>query len=80
MLTDCGEETWAKPVPDLRALLQGLAVQHGAAFEKRIFEGDQLNGTILVFINGRDIAHLRGLDSPLKSDDAVAIFPMVAGG
>lgn len=79
-LTGCGEETWSKAAPELRSLLQGLSSQHGAAFEKRVFEGDQLNATIIIFINGRDVAHLKGLESPLASDDVVAIFPMVAGG
>jgi len=79
-LTGCGEETWSKAVPDLRSLLLGLSVQHGTAFERRVFEGDQLNSTIIIFINGRDVAHLKGLESPLGDDDVVAIFPMVAGG
>ena len=79
-LTGRGEETWTNAVPDMRSLLQGLAAQYGSAFEKRIFEGDQLNKAITIFINGRDVAHLKGIDSPLKSDNVVAIFPIVAGG
>ncbi len=79
-LTGCGEETWTKVVPDLRSLLQGLAAQYGSAFGKRVLEGDQLNSTIIIFINGRDVAHLKGIDSPLSGDDVVAVFPMVAGG
>ena len=79
-LTGRGEETWTKAVPDVRSLLQELAAQYGSAFGKRVFEGDQLNKTIIIFINGRDVAHLKGIDSPLNSDDVVAIFPMVAGG
>jgi len=79
-LTGRGEETWTDAAPDMRTLLQGLAAQYGSAFGKRIFEGDQLNKAITIFINGRDITYLRGIDSPLKSDDAVAIFPIVGGG
>lgn len=79
-LTGCKEETWTKAAPDMRSLLEGLAAQHGSAFGKRVFEGDQLNSTIIIFINGRDVVHLQGIGSPLKSDDVVAIFPMVAGG
>jgi molybdopterin synthase sulfur carrier subunit len=79
-LTGRKEETWTKAVPDMRSLLEGLAAEHGSAFGKRVFDGDQLNSTIILFINGRDVVHLKGLDSPLKSDDVVAIFPMVAGG
>ena len=79
-LTRRGEETWTKAEPDLRSLLKGIAAQYGAAFEKRIFEGDRISNTIIIFINGRDIVHLNGLDSPLKADDVVAVFPVVAGG
>jgi molybdopterin synthase sulfur carrier subunit len=79
-LTGRGEETWTKAAPDMRSLLEGLAAEHGSAFAKRVFDGDQLNSTIIIFINGRDVAHLKGIDSSLGVDDVVAIFPMVAGG
>jgi sulfur-carrier protein len=79
-LTGRKEETWTKAAPDLRSLLMGLATQYGVAFGKRVFEGDQLNSTIIIFINGRDVVHLKGLDSLIESGDVVAIFPMVAGG
>ena len=79
-LTGRGEETWTKAAPDMRSLLKGLAAQYGAAFENRVFQGDQLSDTMIIFINGRDIVHLEGLDSPLKNDDVVAVFPVVAGG
>lgn len=80
LLTGRKEETWTKDAPDLRSLLKGLAAQYGAAFARRIFEGDDISSTMLFFINGRDIAHLKGIDSPLSGEDVVAIFPMVAGG
>lgn len=80
LLTGCVEETWTKAEPDLRSLLKGLAARYGTAFEKRVFEGDRLSDTVIIFISGRDIVHLKGLDSPLKSDDEVAVFPVVAGG
>jgi len=79
-LTGRGEETWTKAEPDMRSLLKGLAAHYGPAFENRVFQGDQLSDTMIIFINGRDIVHLKGLDSPLKSDDVVAVFPVVAGG
>jgi molybdopterin synthase sulfur carrier subunit len=43
-------------------------------------ENGELGPEIIIMINGRHIAHLGGLDAPLKSDDTVQIFPMVAGG
>lgn len=79
-LTGCKEEPWTKAASDLRELLTGLAAKYGSAFDKRVFEGCDLSSTIIIFINGRDVTHLKGIDSPLKSEDVVAIFPMVAGG
>lgn len=79
-LTGCKEEPWTKAAANLRELLKELVAKHGTAFEKRVFEGCDLSSTIIIFINGRDVTHLKGIDSPLKSEDVVAIFPMVAGG
>jgi molybdopterin synthase sulfur carrier subunit len=79
-LTGCGEETWTKAAPNVSALLDGLAAQYGAAFRERFFEDGQLSKTVILFINGRDIVHLKGMDTPLKEDDTVAIFPVIAGG
>ncbi|WP_416149615.1 ubiquitin-like small modifier protein 1 [Salipaludibacillus sp. HK11] len=33
-----------------------------------------------VFINGRNIIHLDGLESEVKPEDQLALFPPVAGG
>ena len=79
-LTGCSEEQWTKAAPRLRDLIAGLTAQHGAAFGKRMLDGDGLNPTINVFVNGRDVVHLKGLETPLDGEDVIAVFPMVAGG
>jgi molybdopterin synthase sulfur carrier subunit len=35
---------------------------------------------VAVFVNGRDIRHLDGLETPVQPGDEIAIFPPVAGG
>ena len=35
---------------------------------------------IMIMVNGKHISHLKGIDTPLKDDDTVQIFPMVIGG
>ncbi len=35
---------------------------------------------VSVFLDGRDIRYLGGLDAPLNGDQEIAIFPAVAGG
>ena len=74
------EQEWTAAAPTLRSLLTGLAAEKGAAFEKRVFEGGQLSDTIIVLVNGRNIKHLSGIETPLGPGDVVAVFPMVAGG
>ena len=74
------EEQRSSVPPTVNALLAVLAAEKGAAFEKRVFEGGKLSDTIILLVNGRNIRHLNGVETALKPDDVVAVFPMVAGG
>lgn len=44
--------------------------------------GDDLKlcGYINVFLNGNNIKHMEGLDTILKDDDEMGVFPPVSGG
>jgi sulfur-carrier protein len=79
-LTGRDREEWTEGAPTLRALLAGLAAKHGAAFERKVLEGDGLSSTIIILVNGRHVEHLDGIDTALSPGDTVAVFPMVAGG
>jgi len=67
---------------DLQALLEELSDCYGPAMRAGLLslDGQSLGGNAVVLINGRNIAHLSGLATPLSSDDVVSIFPLVAGG
>ena len=39
-----------------------------------------LSDYVKVFVDGREIRHLRGLDTPIPLDATVDIFPPTAGG
>jgi len=41
---------------------------------------DEFGPEIIVLVNGRHVKHLGGTSTPLKSEDRVDIFPVVAGG
>ena len=43
-------------------------------------QGGKLSDTMIILVNGRNILHLNGVQTPLNPDDVVAVFPMVAGG
>ena len=74
------QETWTKATPEVHTLLDELAAQYGPAFVERFFVDGQLSREIIIFVNGRDITHLRGVDTPLAESDEIAIFPVIAGG
>jgi MoaD family protein len=65
---------------DLGELLRALAGRYGTSFRRAVLSGAELSGAIIILVNGRNVLYLRGLDTPLKADDEVSIFPMVAGG
>jgi len=43
-------------------------------------EETQIGAEIIILINGRHINHLGGVAAPLKPDDRIDVFPVVAGG
>jgi molybdopterin synthase sulfur carrier subunit len=46
-----------------------------------VLDGDgQVPQYVGVFVDGRDIRHLRGLDTPVRVENEVYIFPPTAGG
>jgi len=61
-------------------VLTRLAAEY-PALGKHIFDRDgKLEGYINVFVNGRSISFLDGLDTRLNEDDELTLFPPVAGG
>jgi molybdopterin synthase sulfur carrier subunit len=61
-------------------LLEKLCDCYGDKFRKEIYVDGGLNEFVLILINGRAIDHLNGLQTILKDDDEISIFPKIAGG
>ena len=51
---------------------------------ERLSPGGALAGVdaerLLIIVNGRNVHHLQGLDTPLAEDDRIAIMPPLLGG
>ena len=45
-----------------------------------MYDGDKLGAWVILLVNGHDLRHLQGLETPLRPEDVVSIFPPVAGG
>lgn len=67
---------------DVAALLDELVRRFGERMAEQLYESGskKLRETVNVLVNGRGINLLSGLDTKLKDDDVVAIFPPVSGG
>ena len=58
-----------------------LGERFGSKLRDKILTAEgELGPETIIMINGRHVAHLGGLNAPLKSEDTVQIFPLVAGG
>ena len=64
------------------SLVKSLSAGYGNALREKLLSKDEndFNREIIIMINGRHVAHLGGFNAPLKDNDNVHIFPMVAGG
>lgn len=64
----------------VRELLLILSVRYGAGFRRAVLDGDELSPVLILLVNGRNVHHTGGLETPLHPDDRISVFPMVAGG
>jgi len=51
-----------------------------SGFEKMIFDGEKIKPYVNVFLNGKNVLDLDGLETELRTNDEIAIFPPVSGG
>lgn len=66
----------------IKELLHHLSEKYGEKFRNKALKNDgkELGDEIIILVNGRHVAHLGGIDTKLKPNDIVQIFPVVAGG
>ncbi|MBX6754710.1 ubiquitin-like small modifier protein 1 [Thermorudis peleae] len=70
---------------DVQATTVGDALaaldQHFPGLRDRLVEPDgRLRRFVSVFVNGKDVRTLQGLETPLQEGDEVGIVPAMAGG
>ena len=75
-------ETEVSGCRDLRELGEVLSSRYGDLFRSLYFspDGKDFGEEVIVLVNGRRAEFLNGMDTVLKENDTVLLFPVVAGG
>jgi len=68
------------PDATIRDLVEKLAEGWPALREHLFVENGALSRRVNIFLGGRNVRWLRGLDTPVGEGESVDIFPPVAGG
>lgn len=63
----------------IKDVLEALCRENPSLYSQ-IFEGEELRSHVRVMITGHDIELDEGLETEVKPEDVVAIFPAIAGG
>ncbi len=65
-------------------LMNYLSQTYGSKVDKWLWRGDGKDRTLIagtmILVNGKHVYHLQGLETHLKDDDIVSIFPPAGGG
>lgn len=81
-LTNGDQETKVENAKTVGEVLDSLTLKYGKRLAKGIFDPKtgQVKRYIIVSVNGKDIRHLKGLETSIEDSDEVAILPAAAGG
>ena len=63
----------------VRELLDDLTSRIPALGE-RIYDGDEVQPFVNVYVDGEDVRTLGGLDTPVRENATVVLLPAMAGG
>lgn len=79
-VTKARETTLELGETTVKNVLDRLIEQFGPDFERRILDKGEVRRFVNLYVNGEDIRHLSGLDTPVKDTDEISILPAVSGG
>ena len=64
----------------IRAVVSGLVARHPSLGGQLMSPDGDLNRFVNVYVNGKDVRYLAGLDTPVAPTDEVRLLPAMAGG
>jgi len=78
----CKELVWPQEATSIYELLHQISDAYGETFKAELLspDGEAIGDRSIIMVNGRRAEFIGGIHAPLKDDDTVLIFPVVAGG
>jgi molybdopterin converting factor small subunit len=64
----------------VREVVDGLVAAYPELASRLIDPAGGINAFVNVFVNGTDVRHLGGLDTPVVARDSLVLLPAMAGG
>lgn len=77
-----GKRKISLPAKNIKELLEKLVEKYPQLKDELFedFERHKLNPVVNIFVNGRNIYNLEGLETPLEDNDTIGIFNAMGGG
>lgn len=60
--------------------LRAYGDEHGSELEENVLGDGEVKEYINVYVNGKDVRDLDGVDTPVEDDDEIRIIPAASGG
>ena len=64
----------------IRGVVEALVERHPSLRSQLLSDEGDLNRFVNVYVNGKDVRYLAGLDTPVAPTDEVRLLPAMAGG
>ncbi len=65
----------------IKDLLKIIDIKTGKNISKKLFTDDKkVKTSAIVLVNGKNIFHIRGLDTNIRDGDVISLFPPGGGG
>jgi MoaD family protein, archaeal len=76
-----GEKTTTTEANTLRVAIAALTEKYGDPLKKRLYDSKgNLARFVNIYVNGKDVRFIGGIDAELKDGDGVSFIPAVGGG
>ncbi len=80
-ITGQKEIDWNTNAQTLKELIDELSREYGEKLKEKIMaDPDKLRNDVIILINGKNEAFMKKIDTPIKEEDQISIFPMAVGG